>query len=113
MPANLMTPKIVADEAKKALEPLGVTVNAHEKKWIQAEDMGSFLSVSHGSKQDPIFLEMFYNGTDATTAPFVIAGFDSFRHISSYTISFLSLFFILFLNCSFMFGFISRKRHHV
>lgn len=69
-----MTPKIVADEAKKALEPLGVTVNAYEKEWIEAEQMGSFLSVSHGSKQDPIFLEIFYNGSDTTAAPFVIAG---------------------------------------
>ncbi|CAG0918429.1 unnamed protein product [Notodromas monacha] len=74
MPANLMTPTVVAKEAKAVLEPLGVTVNAHDHAWAKAEKMGSFLSVATGSSQPPVFLEMIYQKGNAKDAPIVLVG---------------------------------------
>ena len=74
MPANLMTPTIVGEEAKKALEPLGVTVNIYDSKWIENEKMGSFLAVAQGSVQPPVFLEMIYNGCGGEKPPIVFVG---------------------------------------
>lgn len=61
MPANLMTPTIFADNVKKLAEPLGVTVHIRDKAWSQSQKMNSYLSVSLGSDQPPIFLELHYN----------------------------------------------------
>ncbi|CAG0916798.1 unnamed protein product [Notodromas monacha] len=62
MPANKLTPTATAEEAKKRLEPLGVRVIAHDKQWAEDQAMASFLSVSAGSDQPPVFLELRYEG---------------------------------------------------
>ena len=36
--------------------------------------MGSFMSVSHGSAEDPVFLEMTYNNGNADSNPVVLVG---------------------------------------
>ncbi|XP_064485088.1 cytosol aminopeptidase-like [Ornithodoros turicata] len=61
-PGNLMTPTIFARTATETLQGLGVQVITRDKKWIKEKKMGSFLSVSQGSEEPPIFLELQYNG---------------------------------------------------
>lgn len=61
-PANLMTPTIFAENVKARFANRNITVNAHDKKWAEEQKMGSFLSVSQGSAQPPVFLEITYNG---------------------------------------------------
>ena len=48
-------------EVKSKLSPLSVEVIARDQKWIEEQKMGAFLSVSQGSAQVPIFLEMTFN----------------------------------------------------
>jgi len=75
-PANYMTPTIFAQQAKNELEPISVEVEAHDPSWIKEQNMGSFLSVSHGSAENPVFLEMSYNnaGAENTDSPIVLVG---------------------------------------
>lgn len=61
-PANLMTPTIFANDVKKRLAFANVDVVAHDKKWAEQQQMGSFLSVAQGSAEPPVFLEITYTG---------------------------------------------------
>ncbi|KAI2801891.1 bleomycin hydrolase [Blomia tropicalis] len=72
-PANLMTPTIFAQVAVERLSKLGVTVQVRDRKWAESMGMGSFLSVSNGSEQPPVFLEMHYNNAP-NTKPVVFVG---------------------------------------
>merc|ERR1712223_1642268 len=74
-PANYMTPTLFAQRAKSELEPIGVEVKAHDEAWIKDQEMGSFLSVSQGSAEKPVFLEMSYNnGGIESSSPVVLVG---------------------------------------
>ncbi|KAG7221896.1 hypothetical protein INR49_016922 [Caranx melampygus] len=43
--------------------------------WIEEQQMGAFLSVSKGSEEPPVFLELHYNGSpDSTQAPLLLVG---------------------------------------
>lgn len=43
--------------------------------WIEEQHMGAFLSVSKGSEEPPVFLELHYNGSpDSTQAPMLLVG---------------------------------------
>lgn len=43
--------------------------------WIEEQRMGAFLSVSKGSEEPPVFLELHYSGDpDSTQAPLVLVG---------------------------------------
>lgn len=61
-PANLMTPTIFAENVIKRFSGRNIEVVAHDKKWAEEQRMGSFLSVSQGSAQPPVFLEITYKG---------------------------------------------------
>ncbi|XP_047990784.1 cytosol aminopeptidase-like [Leguminivora glycinivorella] len=65
MPANKMTPTDVAQEAIDVLCPLGVRVTAHDRHWIEANNMQAFLTVARGSCEPPIFLECEYKGLES------------------------------------------------
>jgi len=73
-PANLMTPTIFARKAEELAAPLGVKVIAHDKAWAQEKKMGSFLSVTQGSDQPPVFLELHYNNAPNGTKPIALVG---------------------------------------
>uniref|UniRef100_A0A1B0D6G6 Cytosol aminopeptidase n=2 Tax=Phlebotomus papatasi TaxID=29031 RepID=A0A1B0D6G6_PHLPP len=73
-PANLMTPTIFAEEAKKKLTPLGVEVVAHDQEWARSLGMESFLSVAKGSDEPPVFLEMTYKGAAQDQKPLCLVG---------------------------------------
>lgn len=45
------------------------------QSWIEEQQMGAFLSVSKGSDEPPVFLELRYNGApDSKQAPLVLVG---------------------------------------
>lgn len=72
-PANLMTPQIFAENVAKRLDGRAEVV-AHDKEWAEAQGMGSFLSVSQGSLQPPVFLEITYNGAKDKSQPICLVG---------------------------------------
>lgn len=55
---------------------LSYTSHVHRaKSWIESEQMGAFLSVSKGSDEPPVFLEVHYTGNpDPNQAPLVLVG---------------------------------------
>ncbi|KAJ6659414.1 hypothetical protein lerEdw1_019146 [Lerista edwardsae] len=79
-PANHITPTrfaaIIKEELGKVTAQSGkVTVHARDKSWIEAQKMGSFLSVAKGSDEPPVFLEIHYQGSnDANEPPLVFVG---------------------------------------
>lgn len=45
------------------------------QSWIEEQQMGAFLSVSKGSEESPVFLELQYNGSrDSKQPPLVLVG---------------------------------------
>ncbi|MEK7355188.1 MAG: leucyl aminopeptidase, partial [Bdellovibrionota bacterium] len=73
-PGNKMTPTILADETVKAAKGTKLNVKVWDGKKIKEEKMGSFLSVSLGSTQDPRFIIMEYNGAAKSKAPVCFVG---------------------------------------
>ncbi|KAL1915285.1 uncharacterized protein VTP21DRAFT_6743 [Calcarisporiella thermophila] len=63
MPANLMSPRIFAEQAKKSFEGIkDVEVIVREKEWAESKGMNAFLSVAKGSSEPLRFVEIHYNG---------------------------------------------------
>ncbi|KAJ3319551.1 bleomycin hydrolase [Gonapodya sp. JEL0774] len=73
-PANLMTPTIFAEEAKKVLGSLPVEIIVRDKPWMEEKGMGSFLSVSQGSAQPPKIVEYHYKGGATDAKPVLLVG---------------------------------------
>lgn len=73
-PGNRMTPTILAEETLKAAKGTKLKVNVWDKSRIKEEKMGSFLSVSLGSSQDPKFITMEYNGASQSKRPICYVG---------------------------------------
>ncbi|MDO5737676.1 MAG: leucyl aminopeptidase [Eubacteriales bacterium] len=59
-PANLMTPEILAEEAKKAAEKYGFEIEIKEKDEIIDMGMEAFWAVAKGSDNPPRFIVMRY-----------------------------------------------------
>jgi len=74
MPANLMTPTIFVQEAQKLAEGTDVNVIVRDKEWAKSKGMGSFLSVTQGSDEPPMFLELHYNNYSESLSPLVYVG---------------------------------------
>lgn len=53
-------------------------VIAHNAKWAEDKKMGSFLSVTRGSEEPPVFLEMAYKGGNPGDQPVVLVGKDKY-----------------------------------
>ena len=73
-PGNRMTPTILAEETQKAAKTSKLKVTVWDKARIKAEKMGSFLSVSNGSSQEPKFIMMEYNGAASSKRPICFVG---------------------------------------
>ncbi|XP_053712536.1 cytosol aminopeptidase [Synchiropus splendidus] len=76
-PANHITPSSFASTIEEKLSQLGqeVVVQKRSQAWIEEQNMGAFLSVSRGSEEPPLFLELHYNGCpDRTQAPLLLVG---------------------------------------
>lgn len=74
MPGNLMTPTILAEEAKKAAKNTKIKVTVWDKARIKKERMGGLLCVAQGSDEDPRFIMMEYKGGKANQKPVVFVG---------------------------------------
>lgn len=46
----------------------------HDKAWAEQKKMGSFLSVSRGSIEEPKFVEIHYKGGNPNDAPLAFVG---------------------------------------
>lgn len=73
-PSNLKPPRIYSEKVKESLEKHGIKVDARNKKWIEEMKMGGLISVSKGSSEPPMFIEMKYNGGGKDEAPIVLVG---------------------------------------
>jgi len=73
-PGNRMTPTILAEETQKAAKNSKLKVTVWDKARIKQEKMGSFLSVSNGSSQEPKFIMMEYNGAASSKRPICFVG---------------------------------------
>ncbi|XP_041369957.1 cytosol aminopeptidase-like isoform X2 [Gigantopelta aegis] len=74
-PANHMTPTIFAN---RVLEKLGIledfTINSRDMAWAEHHKMGAFLSVTQGSVEPPLFLEIEYRGAPKDNSLFALVG---------------------------------------
>lgn len=52
----------IIQEAVNSLEGLGVEVMPRTYEWAKERNMNAFLSVSRGSGEPPVFLELTYKG---------------------------------------------------
>lgn len=57
-----MTPTIFSENVKEKLVPLNVEVQVYDEEWAREKKMGSFLSVTNGTKEPAKFLEITYRG---------------------------------------------------
>ncbi|XP_063706750.1 cytosol aminopeptidase-like [Culicoides brevitarsis] len=73
-PANLMTPSVFCDKVREKCAGLKVDVTAHDEKWAEEMKMGSFLSVTRGSKEPAKFLELTYMGDSASKDVICLVG---------------------------------------
>uniref|UniRef100_A0AAX7T8B9 Cytosol aminopeptidase n=1 Tax=Astatotilapia calliptera TaxID=8154 RepID=A0AAX7T8B9_ASTCA len=68
-PANHITPTAFAKTIEEKLAPHA------DRAWIEEQQMGAFLSVSKGSEEPPVFLELHYNGSpDSKQPPLLLVG---------------------------------------
>ncbi len=61
-PANVMTPEVLAETAKKAALQYGFTIETHSQDKLRRIKMDAFLAVSRGSAKEPKLIIMRYNG---------------------------------------------------
>ncbi len=73
-PGNKMTPTMLAEEAVRVAKGTKLDVDVWDSKQIKAEKMGSFLSVSLGSSEEPRFIAMKYNGAGKSKKPICFVG---------------------------------------
>ena len=75
-PGNICTPSYLAENAKKLAEQHeSISVEVLEEADMEALGMGSFLSVSKGSKEEGKFIIMNYTGaSEANDQPVVLVG---------------------------------------
>ncbi|CCQ97623.1 putative cytosol aminopeptidase [[Clostridium] ultunense Esp] len=73
-PAMTMTPKTLANNAKKQLEKLGVKVEIYGREKIEDLGMKAFLAVSQGSSQEPQLIVMDYKGNPESIEKLALVG---------------------------------------
>ena len=61
-PANVLTPAMVADEAKTIAKTERITIKILEQKDMERLGMGALLGVARGSQEPPKFIILEYNG---------------------------------------------------
>ena len=64
-PANLMTPTLLANEARAVAKDAGLQIEVLDEVRCRELGMGSYLSVAQGSHQPPRFIVMRYRGRPA------------------------------------------------
>ena len=74
LPGNLMTPTILAQEAKKASIGTKIKVTIWDKARIKKERLGGLLCVAQGGDEEPRFIKMEYKGAKPSQKPLVFVG---------------------------------------
>jgi leucyl aminopeptidase len=74
LPGNYCTPTYLGQVAKLLGKDKAISVEVLERKAIEKLGMGSFLSVTNGSAQPPLFIVMQYQGAAKSKAPHVLVG---------------------------------------
>lgn len=73
LPANLCTPHIMAEQAKKLANETGLTINILDEAAIKKEGMGGVVAVAQGSKEPAKFITLEYRGA-VEQKPVVLVG---------------------------------------
>ncbi|KAJ1214290.1 hypothetical protein NDU88_001913 [Pleurodeles waltl] len=76
-PANHLTPTKFVEVVEDRLRAVNNNAKVHirPQAWIEEQEMGAFLSVSKGSDEPPVFLEIHYNGSSSEKdSPLVLVG---------------------------------------
>lgn len=73
LPANLCTPSIVAEQAKKLANDTGLAINILDEAAIKKEGMGGLLAVAQGSAEPVKFITLEYLGAPEKQ-PIVLVG---------------------------------------
>jgi leucyl aminopeptidase len=73
-PANVLTPRRLAQEARALASLGGVTVEVKDETWIAEMRMGGLLAVTRGSEEPPRFIIVDYHPDGHTGAPVVLVG---------------------------------------
>ncbi|MCX5723683.1 MAG: leucyl aminopeptidase, partial [Nitrospirae bacterium] len=74
-PANVLTPTMVANEAKTIAKAEKISIKILEQKDMERLGMGALLGVARGSQEPPKFIILEYNGTkNKTIRPVVLVG---------------------------------------
>jgi leucyl aminopeptidase len=74
MPGNLCTPDHLAKTAGEIAGRHGMKITVLGRKEMEAEGMGSFLSVAQATPQDPKLIALEYSGGQAGTKPVTLVG---------------------------------------
>jgi len=74
IPACDMTPRRMADEARKIGELPSLLVKIYDKKQIEKMGMGLYLAVARGSVEPPYFIHLHYRPSRASKKKIVIIG---------------------------------------
>jgi leucyl aminopeptidase len=74
LPSNLLTPTLLADEAKKLGKKNGIEVQVFSENQIENLKMGALLSVGRGSINRPRMVIWHYRGGRANERPLVFVG---------------------------------------
>jgi leucyl aminopeptidase len=74
MPGNLCTPDFLAQTAREIASRHGMRITVLGRSEMQAEGMGSFLSVAQGTPQDPKLIALEYPGGTAGSKPVALVG---------------------------------------
>ncbi|XP_033125468.1 cytosol aminopeptidase-like isoform X2 [Anneissia japonica] len=75
MPANLLYPTSFAKITEEKLPWIDeLEIIVHHQAWIEKMKMGAFFSVTKGSSQPPVFMELVYKGGERSSKPLVLVG---------------------------------------
>ncbi len=74
LPGNVCTPTYLADQARKLAREWKLGVKVLEQRDIERLRMGSFLSVTKGSRQPPKFIILTYQGAVKQSKPVCLVG---------------------------------------
>lgn len=73
--ADLITPHYLGEVAKKIAGKFSnVTVEVHDRKWIEKEKMGLFAAVARSSFHEPVFIVLKYRGNPKSKDNTVLVG---------------------------------------
>ncbi len=74
LPGNVCTPEYLADTGRDIAKRYGMKITVLGRKEMEAEKMGSFLSVAQGTSQDPKLIAIEYSKGKPGSAPIALVG---------------------------------------